>query len=69
MNILAKKRTTGGFLEKLSTVPKRISTNVQATIKNFIKFAKEKHQSIPEQICDELIKALQFLIKEGIIRI
>jgi len=55
MSILVKKRTTVDYLAKLSTVPSGTAANVQATIKNFIGFVKERHQSTPEQICEELI--------------
>lgn len=55
MSILTKKRTTRDYLEKLSTVPKNTAENVRATINNFIKFTKEKHQTTPDKICEELV--------------
>jgi len=55
MSILTKKRTTADYLAKLSTAPANTAENVESTIKNFIKFAQEKHQSTSEQICEELI--------------
>src|SRR6267143_566126 len=55
MSILTNKRTTQNYLEKLSSSPKNTAENVRATINNFIKFVKEKYESTPDKICEELI--------------
>jgi len=55
MSSLTKKRTTQDYLERLSTIPKNTAENVRATINNFIKFVKEKHQTTPDRICEQLI--------------
>src|SRR5713226_876021 len=55
MSIITKKRTTQDYLERLTTIPKNTAENVRATINNFMKFVKEKHETIPENICEQLI--------------
>lgn len=53
MNI-TKERTTRSYKERLASLPKNTRENVQSSINNFIKFVREKHESTPEQICEEL---------------
>ena len=56
MSILAKKRTTESYEDKLDSIPQNTRENVQATINNLKKFIVEKHQSTPDQVCRELIE-------------
>jgi len=51
---ITKERTTKSYKERLASLPKNTRENVQSSINNFIKFVREKHESTPEQICEEL---------------
>ncbi len=51
---LGKTRNTESFLERISIMPRNSRESIQAVINNFTKFADEKHQSTPDQICKEL---------------
>jgi len=56
MSTLTKKKTTKDYEEKLSNVATNTRENVQAALNNFKRFVKEKHQSTPDQICEELVE-------------
>jgi|GEM_PF-1687081 len=55
MSTLTRKKTTKDYEEKLGDLATNTRENIQATINNFKKFVQEKHQSIPDLICNELI--------------
>lgn len=56
MSILTRKRTTENFEEKLSSLPTNTRENIQAAINNFKRFVHEKHESNPDEICEELVE-------------
>lgn len=55
MSTLLRKRTTEEYIKRISTKPRNSRENIQAAINNYTKFVKEKHDSSPDKIAEELI--------------
>jgi hypothetical protein len=57
MSILTRRKTTESYLEKIvAVIPEKTWESTRAAIRNFIRFVKEKYQSSPDQIFQELLE-------------